>query len=192
MSFLFIFCLCFLSFQLSISFHVFPHWGIYFAGFKWFELVFIVEIIPGCLACVCALWGVLRVRIKKRVGGMEFVTCYFWQLSLMNYIHGNLRTCSLEVTLLTNYSILEDSWKWPVNTETSFLNAEWLCSQLRYNYGNICKKCLTYKINSLNIFQKLTRLRHVCVCACVCIVYMCLYYMYMLYHYMCYLSLLYM
>lgn len=103
----------------------------------------------GHLGChMCLVGYPILSSIKWRVGGMEAVTCCFWQLSLMNRIHGNLRTCSPEVTLLPNYIC----WKWAVSAETFLINdAEWLGSQPKYDYGNICKGCVTYKINFPNI-----------------------------------------
>lgn len=76
---------------------------------------------------------------KESVGGMELVTYCFWHLNLINYIHGNLRTCSLEFTSLFTL-FWKKTWKWAVGAETSLINdSEWVCSQPRYNYGNIWK-----------------------------------------------------
>lgn len=66
--FFFIFCLCLHSSQLSISSQVFPHQSIYFAGFKWCELVVHVEIFPGDLACVCSLYVSSTLQDKENRG----------------------------------------------------------------------------------------------------------------------------
>lgn len=69
-TFLFIFCffLCNSS-QFCISSHIFPYQGIYFAGFKWFELVVNVAVIPRVLALLCVPCGVSCILQNKVRGG---------------------------------------------------------------------------------------------------------------------------
>lgn len=115
------------SYLLHISFHspnspyhpVFPQQGFYFAGCKWFEPVVNVEIISGVFGlCLCLAGFPTLFRIEKRVRGMESKTYCLWQLSFMNCIRGNLRTCPPEITWLPYYATLRYScWKWAVSAE---------------------------------------------------------------------------